>query len=137
MKSFQKHEVWFGVAAVIATLGVVIFEKIVVFNRSGTDSNEFLTMESIRTLSFCLMLTLSLSIATYFHVSKQNKLAFIVVSISGTILALFFGLIFFSGGAFYYYGAGGFLFALPMIFGALSVFFAIRQQTLNSRLQMK
>lgn len=137
MRTVQKLEGGFGLATIVTTIGVILFEQIFLINQTSNPQSDFLTEGVFRIMSLFFIVTLLIVVGTYFHVSRQNKLAFLVVSVSCTFLVIFFGAIVFSGGAFYYYGAGGLLFILPMICAILTIFFAIRQQIVNSRLHMK
>jgi hypothetical protein len=78
---------------------------------------------------FMLLPALVLLAAAYANTSKRSKISLTAIGISGTLVLLVYGLLFFSGGVFYYYGSAGFFFAIPIIFSGLAMFSAFRKQT--------
>jgi Na+-driven multidrug efflux pump len=137
MKTVQKLEVCFGFAPLVATLIVFISVLITELTTNGRKFNSIYMENLYWTFSIIIAINLLLVFGAYFHAARRNKLGFTAVIIIGGILSIYFGVLFFSGGALYYYGAGGFLFAVPGIFAVLTIVFALRQAIENRRLEIK
>ena len=135
MKNSSKLEVSFAIAAVVMTM-LVCLHFSPTFAGVDEPLRTQLEADSRDTLLIFLVVLSTFVLGTYFHVAWQSKFGLAAEIIAGGLLSIFFAIVFFSGAAFYYYGLGGLLLALPMIFGVLTVIFAIRNHILNFRSEL-
>jgi hypothetical protein len=135
MKTIQKLEICAGIATVTTVLLFIFFAGLLDIIKKNQDLNEAIKEELFWSVFILIIPAFLTAFGSYFHASKQSRLGLAGLFIGAGVLLLYFSVIFFSGGAFYYYGKiGGFLCIIPAVFAALTIYFALQSKKFSSSL---
>lgn len=129
MKTIQKLEVCVGIATLLTVLLFIFFAGLLDIIKKNQDLNGAVKEELFWSFFILIIPAFLTAFGSYFHASKQSRLGLAGLFIGAGMLLLYFSVIFFSGGAFYYYGKiGGFLSVIPGIFAATTIILALRSR---------